>query len=197
MKKPLINILAIAVLTLTGCATTSMSDDLDLYKKNYRTNASLDMAELTKKVDFAWEKTIDEPSNFNNQVYLFLKNELAQLQLQSLKIEEVNRHFSVSWGNTGRGGAALRDPAYIQTLGGIESDERLPRNRPYSQVAIVDLATAYSLEPGKGYSHYELSRWERYCNYGKGMDRHDWDFINNEGLHNMPDQLRVRCNHPK
>lgn len=199
MKKTLITFLAMATLALTGCgATAKVNDELEHYKKTYRADAPVSVAVLTKRVDDAWEQAINEPSDFNDQVYKFLANELALLQLSSLKIEEVSRHFSVNWGNTGRGGAALREPAYVQTLGGIESNERLPRNRTYVQpVAIVDLTTAYSLEPGKGYSHYELSRWERYCNFGKGMDKRDWIFINQEGLHNMPSQLRVRCNHPK
>lgn len=199
MKKSFIFLAASAVLVLAGCSTAKMNEALEKYKQNFQANPPVSIAELDERVNQAWETMIDEPSLLNDQIYLFLKKELAQQQSAALKTQEVNRHFAVSWGNAGRGGAALREAAYIHTLGGIESNERLPRNRPSSllNVAIVDLTESYNVTPGKGYSHYELSRWERYCNYGKDMDKRDWAFVNKEGLHNIPSHLRARCNHPK
>lgn len=199
MKKSLILFAASAVFVLAGCSTAKTNEALEKYKQNFQANPPASIAELDDRVNQAWETMIDEPSPLNDQIYLFLKKELAQQQSADLKIQEVSRHFAVNWGNTGRGGAALREPAYIHTLGGIESNERLPRNRPRSllNVAIVDLTESYNVTPGKGYSHYELSRWERYCNYGKGMDKRDWEFVNREGLDNIPRHLIPRCNHPK
>lgn len=202
MKKSLVTLVATAAFMLVGCSSTTKTQaSFEKYKQDYFANPPATAAALSERVDKAWETMIDEPSSLNDQIYLFLKKEQGREQSASLKIEEVSRHFAVNWGNTGRGGAALREPAYIHTLGGIKSNERLPRNRPPAQeLVLIDLTASYTLnnlQAGKGYSHYELSRWERYCNYGIGMDKRDWEFIAKEGLHNMPDQLRVRCNHPK
>ncbi len=49
--------------------------------------------------------------------------------------------------------------------------------------------TFKSMNKGKGYSLYELSRWERYCDGGKGMDEHDWRFVEAEGTTNIPRTL--------
>lgn len=48
-----------------------------------------------------------------------------------------------------------------------------------------------------GYSIYELSRWERYCGKRGKMDRLDWEFVNREGIKNMPDNLIGHCQSPK
>lgn len=45
------------------------------------------------------------------------------------------------------------------------------------------------------YSYYELSRWQRFCNHGKNMDRLDWRFIKNK-THNFPKELLDKCNPP-
>lgn len=202
MNKHLAIFAAVAAsLVLVGCSSTKTNQSLEQYKQAYYASPPISSSALIQQVDLAWENMINEPSPINNQIYSFLKNKLAKVQHAELKIAEVSRHFAINWGNTGRGGAAFREPAYIHTLGGIKSEERLPRNRvPVQEVAISDLTVYYSLDnvkPGKGYSHYELSRWERYCNNGKNMDKKDWAFIQKEGVHNMPDQLRVRCHPPK
>lgn len=50
----------------------------------------------------------------------------------------------------------------------------------------------------KDYSYYELSRWERFCDYGHNMDRLDWKFIKEaaQGRHNFPTELSGKCNPP-
>lgn len=53
--------------------------------------------------------------------------------------------------------------------------------------------TFKSMNKGKGYSLYELSRWERYCNGGKGMDEHDWRFVEAEGATNIPKDVVTGC----
>lgn len=55
---------------------------------------------------------------------------------------------------------------------------------------------AGSTKAGRGYSVYELSRWERYCNEGKGMDKADWDFVTAEGTENTPLDVLPNCNPP-
>lgn len=39
------------------------------------------------------------------------------------------------------------------------------------------------------YSYYELSRWQRFCNHGKNMDRLDWRFIKNK----TPRRAKLMC----
>ncbi|NMU18477.1 hypothetical protein, partial [Vibrio parahaemolyticus] len=53
--------------------------------------------------------------------------------------------------------------------------------------------TFKSMNKGKGYSLYELSRWERYCDGGKGMDEHDWRFVEAEGTTNIPKDVVTGC----
>lgn len=202
MNKHLAIFAAVATsLALGGCASSAMKTSFKQYQEEYYSSAPITSSELSERVDLAWERMMNEPNPLNEKIYLFLKAELTKNQQAELKIEEVSRHFAVNWGNTGRGGAALREPAYIHTLGGIKSNELLPRNRPLiPDLTASDLTVYYSLDnvtPNKGYSHYELSRWERYCNHGKGMDKKDWEFIHAEGMHNLPDHLRVRCYPPK
>lgn len=48
-----------------------------------------------------------------------------------------------------------------------------------------------------GYSIYELSRWERYCGKRGKMDRLDWEFVDREGIKNMPDNLIGNCQAPQ
>lgn len=51
--------------------------------------------------------------------------------------------------------------------------------------------------PKEGYSLYELNRWERFCDNGKGMDEADWKFVSrNGGAQNIPVMLRKSCDVP-
>lgn len=45
------------------------------------------------------------------------------------------------------------------------------------------------------YSYYNLSRWQRFCNKGKGMDRLDWKFVKNPN-NLFPAELLEKCNAP-
>lgn len=47
----------------------------------------------------------------------------------------------------------------------------------------------------KDYSVYNLSRWERFCNYGLGMDKRDWDFVKKHQKE-FPQELRENCAPP-
>lgn len=106
------------------------------------------------------------------------------------KPARVSRELSMAWDNMGRGGAALRQPGYIHVLGDgnvsatmnkVKDDSAGSDKTPagIKQHGDVNEAinTFKSMNKGKGYSLYELSRWERYCDGGKGMDEHDWRFV--------------------
>lgn len=40
-----------------------------------------------------------------------------------------------------------------------------------------------------GYSMYEIGRWGRFCDNGKGMDEADWKFITQEGRDRVPEMF--------
>lgn len=122
------------------------------------------------------------------------------------KLARVSMELSMSWGNMGRGGAALRQPGYIHVLGDgnigvtmntVQYDSASSDKTPavFKQNGGVDEAinTFKSMNKGKSYSLYELSRWERYCNGGKGMDKHDWRFVVAEGTTNIPKDVITGC----
>ncbi|MDF8735127.1 hypothetical protein OU524_12610 [Escherichia coli] len=122
------------------------------------------------------------------------------------KLARVSMELSMSWGNMGRGGAALRQPGYIHVLGDgnigvtmntVQYDSASSNKTPagFKQNGGVDEAinTFKSMNKGKSYSLYELSRWERYCNGGKGMDEHDWRFVVAEGTTNIPKDVITGC----
>ena len=75
------------------------------------------------------------------------------------------------------------------------------KQKPVVNVTVKDSSTSDdSGEPkGKeGYSLYELSRWERFCDGGKGMDEADWRFVTRHGGEaNVPDILQGSCAAPE
>ncbi|EPJ6412789.1 hypothetical protein MFC25_004495 [Klebsiella pneumoniae] len=122
------------------------------------------------------------------------------------KPARVSRELSMAWDNMGRGGAALRQPGYIHVLGDgnvsatmnkVKDDSAGSDKTPagIKQHGDVNEAinTFKSMNKGKGYSLYELSRWERYCDGGKGMDEHDWRFVEAEGTTNIPKDVVTGC----
>lgn len=48
----------------------------------------------------------------------------------------------------------------------------------------------------KDYSYYELSRWQRFCDGGRGMDSLDWKFIRNWKKHPFPSEMLGSCRAP-
>ncbi|MBS9424193.1 hypothetical protein [Photorhabdus caribbeanensis] len=120
------------------------------------------------------------------------------------KLALVSRELSVAWDNMGRGGAALNQPGYIHVLGngnvGVMQNKAtdgstLSTSTIPNGVKKGDVNKALNTfkSMGKGYSLYELSRWTRYCNRGKGMDEHDWRFIETEGPNNIPKEAVINC----
>lgn len=120
------------------------------------------------------------------------------------KIERVSRELTNTWGNTGLGGAAMRQPGYINVLGkgnlgDRQSQGRLAGNSGANPSALV--AAVKDIESARGdnagFSVYELSRWSRYCNAGKGMDEPDWQFVTkNGGPAGVPPSMKSSCTLP-
>lgn len=164
----------------------------------------------------AKQKALDEPTQANIDAFnyvLGLKRLLGQDVSTGglgIKYKQVSREPTLDWGNDERGGAAIRQPAYVHTLAGSVHVARPASNIYNSNKAVVSVPPKHLLsssslsltnksgannEP-KGLSMYELSRWERYCNNGKGMDNRDWDFVLKEGLQNVPSMLAFDCKPP-
>lgn len=157
---------------------------------------------------------LENPTPENIEAFnyvLGLKRLLSQdMQTGNLghKHKQVSRGLSLDWGNNQRGGAAMRQPAYVHTLGGSIKTYR-PDDYPAPvQVNVppkhllgnkpITYSNGLSSHTGEqGLSMYELSRWERYCNEGKGMDKRDWAFVHKEGLDNVPSMLISDCKPPK
>ncbi|WP_024608543.1 hypothetical protein [Pseudoalteromonas sp. TAB23] len=140
--------------------------------------------------------------------------------LVETKQARVTRELTLSWDNIGRGGAAIRQPGYIHVLGdgnlhSSETKANLPKantETPYTLsnaiAAVSDIdknaqeknnetVTSRHSSVNKGYSLYELSRWERFCNAGIGMDEDDWRFVTeNGGAQNIPQILSDSCSLP-
>lgn len=146
------------------------------------------------------------------------------------KQQRVTRDLTLSWDNMGRGGAAVRQPAYIHVLGegnlydsgskasipktdaanpytpsniaeAVDAIDSAKKQKPIVNVTVKDSSTSDdSGEPkGKeGYSLYEFSRWERFCDGGKGMNEADWRFVTRHGGEaNVPDILQGSCAAPE
>ena len=129
------------------------------------------------------------------------------------KLERTDRRLAVSWGNIGRAGAAELQPGYINVLtregnitfdpsGGVNHSGGVNPSGEVADSGVIPKGTGSkpwnaASNTGKGYSMYQLSRWERYCNSGKGMDERDWRFVKSEGYDNAPlDALGGSCLRP-
>lgn len=210
--------LALAItlgLSVSGCSSwQAKQTPLEEYQAHFMsvtpTHASVEPVFVEAK-----QKALDEPTQQNIEAFnyvLGLKRLLGQ-ELNSgsfgLKYKQVSREPSIDWGNDERGGAVLRQPAFIHTLAGSIHNERPAKYQdtvkvntpPKHLLSTSRLTTSSANSAGvnskpQGLSVYELSRWERYCNSGKGMDQKDWNFVMKEGLDNVPSILAFDCSPP-
>ncbi|MCB5162636.1 hypothetical protein [Marinomonas algarum] len=138
-----------------------------------------------------------------------------EVQNKETQMKRTSRDSTLSWENIGRGGAALRQPAYVHVLGEgnlkvLSKDSDIPEVNaknpfePSDLMAVIDgidkkssNATNQTKHSIKQYSLYELSRWERFCDQGKGMDEDDWMFVtNNGGESGLPEIYSGSCKSP-
>lgn len=104
---------------------------------------------------------------------------------------------TVDWGHSGRAGAAERQPGWVHVLAENplnhdlgQRDYRLTHETMRTGNSVPEKTTV-----NRGYSHYEMQRWERYCNRGKGMDRRDREFVSQENFQ-VPAAMRDHCQPP-
>lgn len=142
------------------------------------------------------------PTEQNLQALHRLELYAAYYQDQDARAARINRELSLAWINHGRGGAALRQPAYVHSLGADYNTETDNGARLDPQRGVLYDPTRRSTPQagvgrGRGYSLYEMSRWSRYCDRGRGMDEPDWQFVSGEGAPgHLPEFLRARCAPP-
>lgn len=181
------------LLVLSACATGPDMKIMAVYEEQLRLNPP-----STVWIEGEIERLTTDPTPTNEAVTTLLNAELNARGYQAAqaewKREQIERRYRLDPGNSGRGGAIHRQPAYIHTLA--------PRQTLNSTVAFATVTEAFAVpgtdvRAGAGYSHYELSRWQRYCNEGKGMDKADWRFIRKEGTHNVPRDIFPNCKPPK
>lgn len=140
------------------------------------------------------------PTEHNLQALRRLELYAAYYQDQDARAARIARALSLAWINHGRGGAALRQPAYVHSLGADYNRETHNGAALAPQAGLRDgppAAVSAGVGRGRGYSLYEMSRWSRYCDQGRGMDEPDWQFVSGEGApDHLPTYLRPRCAPP-
>lgn len=185
--------LSAVVLLLSACASGPDMKALAVYEEQLRFNPP-----STTWIEGEIERLASEPSPTNEAVATLLGNELNARGYREAqaewKLEQVERLYRVNPGNNGRGGAVHRQPGYIHTLA-----LRLKQESPLVLTTVTQTfaVPGTDVRTGSGYSHYELSRWQRYCNEGKDMDKADWQFVRKEGAHNVPRDILPNCKPPK
>ena len=171
----------------------------------------------------------------SNQMQEMVEPELPADNIELTVRPLVSRDLAVSWEGQSRGGAAMRQEAYVHVLGNrntvawSDTYQHLnvngsdgtngPGSTNSSDTFDHDLNNlftgsangsdmegnngtgSYNHAGGNGgrkagYSMYELSRWERFCTNGKGMDQRDWMFVTSEGLNSLPRDVISNCSQP-
>lgn len=152
--------LIVTAVTLSGCTLTPSA-------KHW---VETTKAKITKK-EVAIEQ--DEPQPM-------LKKSVTD------KPQRTSRELSLAWDNMGRAGAAIHQPDYVHVLHGRVNGHQSQNSEFGLGQGNRNHATqgkeygSNQLAKGQGYSFYELQRWERYCDNGKGMDEPDWKFVSTE-----------------
>ena len=220
MKKTLNMTFLASCLLLGACTSQGLKEENSLSE-----DVVLPVTEINRMIAEYRKKAADNPTteNFatlNKLLTIQQKNqarEAAEAKAKAAipkygeKYKQVSRDYTLDWDNYGRGGAAVRQPAYVHTLAGENNigpvtelngsfDSNAVKVFPASaidQSLKAGLKIAESNDKGNiSYSIYEMSRWERYCNHGKGMDKRDWAFVREQGLNNVPSHMRAKCNPP-
>lgn len=101
------------------------------------------------------------------------------------KPQRTNRELTLAWDNQGRAGAAVHQPDYVHVLSNDHDWQEIsapygaarPGSGQRHQSRTLTLSVMDHSQAGKGFSVYEMRRWERYCDNGKGMDEDDWNFV--------------------
>lgn len=187
--------LSALVLALSACANNPDMKTVEVYEEQLRLNPP-----STAWIDREIERLSSTPSTTNGAIITLLSAELNARGYREAQAEwkrvQVEKQYRTDLGNSGRGGAIHRQPGYIHTLGPQKTVQAAASSTKMAAVTQTFAIPGTNVHPGKGYSHYELSRWRRFCDEGKGMDKTDWLFIRKEGAHNVPRDIFPDCKPP-
>lgn len=151
---------------------------------------SIAMATLAATLAFSGCATLDKDA---------FRGETAKPGPDDDKPSRTSRNLTVTWDNIGRGGAAMRQPGFIDVLANEDTfgpaQSFMPSRQQASASAIATVALAPPSVPAAAlrtapepppavettyrtsYSTYELQRWQRFCNRGIGMTDLDWQLV--------------------
>ena len=163
-------------------------------------SATLALSACSSKPDYSYQVTENAvaPTSLNPQTKNARVNEkdavvyIDEDERSGAAIEQgSDKHFLHKTGDNGSSPLISnnvkynrQDPnAYVNTANSTNVNNKASDNTKKTSGTSVSDATRqkilsrYKLGESKDYSFYELSRWQRFCNNGKNMDRLDWKFV--------------------
>ena len=162
--------------------------------------ATLALSACSSKPDYSYQVTENAvaPTSLNPQTKNARVNEkdavvyIDEDERRGAAIEQgSDKHFLHKTGDNGSSPLISnnvkynrQDPnAYVNTANSTNVNNKASDNTKKTSGTSVSDATRqkilsrYKLGESKDYSFYELSRWQRFCDNGKNMDRLDWKFV--------------------
>ena len=163
-------------------------------------SATLALSACSSKPDYSYQVTDNAvaPTSLNPQTKNARVNEkdavvyIDEDERRGAAIEQgSDKHFLHKTGDNGSSPLISnnvkynrQDPnAYVNTANSTNVNNKASDNTKKTSATSVSDATRqkilsrYKLGESKDYSFYELSRWQRFCDNGKNMDRLDWKFV--------------------
>lgn len=163
-------------------------------------SATLALSACSSKPDYSYQVTENAvaPTSLNPQTKNARVNEkdavvyIDEDERRGAAIEQgSDKHFLHKTGDNGSSPLISnnvkynrQDPnAYVNTANSTNVNNKASDNTKKTSGTSVSDATRqkilsrYKLGESKDYSFYELSRWQRFCDNGKNMDRLDWKFV--------------------
>ena len=163
-------------------------------------SATLALSACSSKPDYSYQVTDNAvaPTSLNPQTKNARVNEkdavvyIDEDERRGAAIEQgSDKHFLHKTGDNGSSPLISnnvkynrQDPnAYVNTANSTNVNNKASDNtKKTSGTSVLDatrqkILSRYKLGESKDYSFYELSRWQRFCDNGKNMDRLDWKFV--------------------
>lgn len=163
-------------------------------------SATLALSACSSKPDYSYQVTDNAvaPTSLNPQTKNARVNEkdavvyIDEDERRGAAIEQgSDKHFLHKTGDNGSSPLISNNVkynrqnpnAYVNTANSTNVNNKASDNTKKTSGTSVSDATRqkilsrYKLGESKDYSFYELSRWQRFCDNGKNMDRLDWKFV--------------------
>lgn len=167
-------------------------------------SATLALSACSSKPDYSYQVTENAvaPTSLNPQTKNARVNEkdavvyIDEDERRGAAIEQgSDKHFLHKTGDNGSSPLMSnnvkynrQDPkSYVNSTNNSNSFEKQAKSALGNAIANLgtkvsddkrsEILGRYKLGESKDYSYYELSRWQRFCDNGKNMDRLDWKFV--------------------